>query len=91
MWVSVSKGKIFLSHSALPLLPLYAHVLSLFLAWTYTDDNEERRRKIASWSIAFVCIGILILASAASVEGLSRLANLSFTPVTLFSEQVVNS
>ncbi|XP_030526065.1 cationic amino acid transporter 4, vacuolar-like isoform X1 [Rhodamnia argentea] len=40
------------------------------------DDNEERRRKIASWSIAFVCVGILILASAASVEGLSSVVRL---------------
>lgn len=63
----------------------------LNLTWPYTDDNEERRRKIAAWSIAFVCIGILILASAASVEGLPRLVNLSFAPITLLSEQLVNS
>lgn len=40
------------------------------------DDNEEGRRKIAAWSIAFVCVGILIVASAASVEGLSSVVRL---------------
>ncbi|KAI6673586.1 hypothetical protein NL676_001492 [Syzygium grande] len=37
---------------------------------------KERRRKIAAWSIAFVCIGILILVSAASVEGLPSMLRL---------------
>ncbi|KAF6134221.1 hypothetical protein GIB67_010020 [Kingdonia uniflora] len=34
------------------------------------QDNldEQKRRKIAVWSIAFVCIGVLILTSAASAE-----------------------
>ncbi|XP_042512292.1 cationic amino acid transporter 2, vacuolar [Macadamia integrifolia] len=30
--------------------------------------DEQKRRKIAAWNIAFVCIGVLILTSAASAE-----------------------
>ncbi|XP_057507068.1 cationic amino acid transporter 2, vacuolar-like isoform X1 [Actinidia eriantha] len=33
-------------------------------------DNELKRRKIASWSITFVCTGALVLASAASAKDL---------------------
>ena len=29
--------------------------------------NEQKRRKYAAWSIAFVCIGVSILTSSASV------------------------
>ncbi|XP_043725811.1 cationic amino acid transporter 2, vacuolar [Telopea speciosissima] len=30
--------------------------------------DEQKRRKIAAWNIAFVCVGVLILTSAASAE-----------------------
>lgn len=36
------------------------------------EKGEQRRRKMAGWTIAILCIGILILASAASGESLSR-------------------
>nr|DAD47067.1 TPA_asm: hypothetical protein HUJ06_017004 [Nelumbo nucifera] len=34
--------------------------------------NEEKRRKAAAWNIAFVCVGVLLLTSAASAEHLPR-------------------
>ncbi|KAA8516899.1 hypothetical protein F0562_017283 [Nyssa sinensis] len=37
---------------------------------TQDEQNELRRRKIAAWNIAFVCTGVLVLASAASTEDL---------------------
>lgn len=42
--------------------------------------NEQKRRKLATWSIAFVCIGVLILTSSAS-----------FTSLPLFTRYVVCS
>ncbi|XP_058204235.1 cationic amino acid transporter 2, vacuolar-like [Rhododendron vialii] len=36
----------------------------------HAEHNELRRRKIASWGIASVCIGALLLASAASAKDL---------------------
>ncbi|CAH9069119.1 unnamed protein product [Cuscuta epithymum] len=35
--------------------------------------DEFRRQKIASWSITLVCVGILMLVSAASTQGLSSI------------------
>ncbi|KAH7854279.1 hypothetical protein Vadar_012047 [Vaccinium darrowii] len=37
------------------------------------EHNKIRRRKIVGWNIALVCIGILVVASAASAEDLSSL------------------
>ncbi|ONK74292.1 uncharacterized protein A4U43_C03F4750 [Asparagus officinalis] len=39
--------------------------------------NEQKRRKLAAWSIAFVCIGVFILTSSASVTFLSVLVQYS--------------
>ncbi|XP_062003296.1 cationic amino acid transporter 4, vacuolar isoform X1 [Rosa rugosa] len=41
------------------------------------DLNEQTRRKIASWTITCLCIGVFILAFAASAKGLS--STLRFT------------
>ncbi|CAL0323418.1 unnamed protein product [Lupinus luteus] len=35
---------------------------------TNDEKNEKNRRKLASWAIALLCVGILILAGAASVD-----------------------
>eukprot|EP00262_Sarcandra_glabra_P015749 TRINITY_DN4935_c0_g2_i2.p1 TRINITY_DN4935_c0_g2~~TRINITY_DN4935_c0_g2_i2.p1 ORF type:complete len:378 (+),score=58.19 TRINITY_DN4935_c0_g2_i2:369-1502(+) len=40
-------------------------------------SNEQKRRKIAALNIAFVCIGVVLLTSGASVEYMPRLAWLS--------------
>lgn len=44
--------------------------------WLYINDtekqSEQKRRKIAGWTITLVCVGILVFASAASVECLPR-------------------
>ncbi|XVF56810.1 hypothetical protein PTKIN_Ptkin06aG0150300 [Pterospermum kingtungense] len=40
------------------------------------QNQRSRRRKIALWNIAFFCIGVLVLTSAASAEYLPRLKNL---------------
>nr|GMD42646.1 cationic amino acid transporter 4, vacuolar-like isoform X1 [Ipomoea batatas]GMD44896.1 cationic amino acid transporter 4, vacuolar-like isoform X1 [Ipomoea batatas] len=46
----------------------------LLLKETTQDTcNELRRRKIAAWAITLVCVGILLLVSAASAEGLSSI------------------
>lgn len=39
--------------------------------------NEQKRRKQAAWSIASVCVGVLILTSSASVASLPNLARYS--------------
>ncbi|KAI4301023.1 hypothetical protein L6164_034342 [Bauhinia variegata] len=36
---------------------------------TKDKQNELARRKVAAWTIALLCVGIIILASAASAEG----------------------
>ncbi|XP_059594863.1 cationic amino acid transporter 2, vacuolar isoform X2 [Vitis vinifera] len=36
-------------------------------------QNEQKRRKIAAWSITLLCIGVLVLTSAASAEKFWRL------------------
>ncbi|KAF6156569.1 hypothetical protein GIB67_000034 [Kingdonia uniflora] len=48
--------------------------------------NEERRRKTASWSIAFVCIGVLLLTSASSADNLPNIIRIlvCFVGVGLF-------
>ncbi|KAM7500058.1 hypothetical protein LguiA_024472 [Lonicera macranthoides] len=42
------------------------------------EQNEARRRKIAAWSIAIVCIGVIVLTSAASAEKLPSIPRLIF-------------
>ncbi|CAK7341539.1 unnamed protein product [Dovyalis caffra] len=37
------------------------------------EQTQQKRRKIAAWNIALVCIGVLVLASAASVENIPSL------------------
>ncbi|KAF9661225.1 hypothetical protein SADUNF_Sadunf19G0046100 [Salix dunnii] len=44
-------------------------------------QNQQKRRKIAAWNIALVCIGVLVLASAASVENIPGI--LRFTLCTV--------
>ncbi|KAK6232751.1 hypothetical protein SCA6_002824 [Theobroma cacao] len=39
---------------------------------TEDKQNQQRRRKIAMWSIALFCIGVLVLTSAAAAEYLPR-------------------
>ncbi|KAH7522777.1 hypothetical protein FEM48_Zijuj07G0174400 [Ziziphus jujuba var. spinosa] len=48
---------------------------------TQEEKGEQRRRKMAGWTIAILCIGILILASAASGESLSRILRIIFCGV----------
>nr|XP_043608302.1 cationic amino acid transporter 2, vacuolar-like isoform X2 [Erigeron canadensis] len=36
------------------------------------EEQEARRRKIAAWSIAIVCVGVLVLASAASAKSIPK-------------------
>ncbi|KAI5640395.1 hypothetical protein M9H77_00450 [Catharanthus roseus] len=43
--------------------------------------TEQGRRKIAAWSIAFVCAGVLVLASAASAKSLPSLLRLILSGV----------
>nr|GMD43142.1 cationic amino acid transporter 4, vacuolar-like isoform X1 [Ipomoea batatas] len=54
---------------------LHPVVESPLLPKETTQDtcNELRRRKIAAWAITLVCVGILLLVSAASAEGLSSI------------------
>ncbi|XP_057954370.1 cationic amino acid transporter 4, vacuolar-like isoform X2 [Malania oleifera] len=37
------------------------------------EQSDQKRRKIAAWNIALACVGVLVLASAASAEDLPRL------------------
>lgn len=52
----------------------HLHLRSLILLLFFCTDEKYfgKRRNIAAWSIAFVCIGVLGLASAASAERLPR-------------------
>lgn len=43
--------------------------------------DEEKRRKLATWSIAFVCVGVLILTSSASIASLPVSAQYSICSV----------
>nr|GMD43140.1 cationic amino acid transporter 4, vacuolar-like [Ipomoea batatas] len=54
---------------------LHPVVESPLLPKETTQDtcNELRRRKIAAWAITLVCVGILLLVSAASAESLSSI------------------
>ncbi|KAJ6951818.1 hypothetical protein NC653_041079 [Populus alba x Populus x berolinensis] len=45
------------------------------------EQNEQKRRKIAAWNIALVCLGVFVLASAASVENIPSI--LRFTLCTV--------
>ncbi|KAF7819247.1 cationic amino acid transporter 4, vacuolar [Senna tora] len=45
---------------------------------TQDVKNERTRRKFAAWSIALLCIGIFILASAASAEGYPSIPRFTF-------------
>uniref|UniRef100_A0A6M2EH68 Cationic amino acid transporter C-terminal domain-containing protein n=1 Tax=Populus davidiana TaxID=266767 RepID=A0A6M2EH68_9ROSI len=45
------------------------------------EQNEQKRRKIAAWNIALVCVGVFVLASAASVENIPSI--LRFTLCTV--------
>lgn len=44
-------------------------------------DSEQRRRKIAAYSIGFMCCGVLLLASATSAKSLPCLLRLIFSGV----------
>ncbi|EXB68044.1 Cationic amino acid transporter 4 [Morus notabilis] len=48
---------------------------------TQEKKSEQMRRKIAAWAITFLCIGILVFASAASAEGLHSTLRLTFCGV----------
>ncbi|KAF8403459.1 hypothetical protein HHK36_011563 [Tetracentron sinense] len=41
-----------------------------YLRYSLDKLNDQKRRKIAAWNIAFVCIGVLLLTSAASAVDL---------------------
>lgn len=51
---------------------------------TKEEQNENTRRKFAGWSISFLCIGILMVTGAASVERCPRVLR-----VTLFGVGVI--
>lgn len=67
------------------LLPFFSF-LSFFLFCLhvrYSDvQNEQKRRKIAAWSITLLCIGVLVLTSAASAEKFWRYVNRSVSVLT---------
>ncbi|KAG5083173.1 hypothetical protein JHK82_053342 [Glycine max] len=44
---------------------------------TKDEQNEKARRKLASWTIALLCIGILIVTSAASADWCPRILRLT--------------
>lgn len=45
----------------------------IILFFVFADEiNEEKRRKLAAMSIAFVVVGVLILTASASATFLSR-------------------
>ncbi|KAG4938162.1 hypothetical protein JHK84_044414 [Glycine max] len=44
---------------------------------TKDEENEKARRKLASWTIALLCIGILIVTSAASADWCPRILRLT--------------
>ena len=51
----------------------------LMISWgyiVYTDEkNKQTRRKLAAWTIALLCVGIVIIAGAASAEWCPRSVN----------------
>ena len=56
----------------------------LFCLHVHKSDvqNEQKRRKIAAWSITLLCIGVLVLTSAASAENFWRYVNRSVSVLT---------
>ncbi|WVZ05054.1 hypothetical protein V8G54_018400 [Vigna mungo] len=44
---------------------------------TKDEQSEKSRRKLAAWTIAFLCIGILIVTSAASVDWSPRILQIT--------------
>ncbi|XP_002525691.2 cationic amino acid transporter 4, vacuolar [Ricinus communis] len=45
------------------------------------EENQQKRRKIAAWSITIVCIGVIVLTSAASFEILPSLLRFALCTV----------
>ncbi|RDX95660.1 Cationic amino acid transporter 4, vacuolar [Mucuna pruriens] len=45
---------------------------------TKDEQNEKARRKLAAWTIALLCIGILIVTSVASADWCPRILRLTF-------------
>lgn len=62
----------FLIHSSLE-SPIFSYFSSFLTDNNHTENlNEQTRRKIAAWTITCLCIGVFVLALAASANGLSR-------------------